>query len=548
MLVNMREGMRFGMGMDGLTEQVRGRAIDHDGDTTSSGGAKTRSGVRLIESQETLLESLNVSVGASFRYGLASVEAKVQFVRESEVNSRSLYVQFWAYVQSPARTMINPRLSAAAKALYETSPGDFRSLYGDHFIDEIYSGGEFFGLFKFETRSERSHSDLQADLRASVGGFFAGGEIKAAFRNAVDTFKQKTNMSILVMMDGSEGLQNPSDLDDLQDLYRGFNAAVRDNPVDYRANLKEMKYLPLPTGLSWAESHLREQIITECGRQVVDGLAQRNEVGFILRYPEQFESFDTAPLVDYRAALEARLPRWARRATACSDDTSQCVIAPDEDVPVPPPFPRRLRDEDPLVEKWEWILAHDDLISVDFRRENLGGRSTRDDWQPGPRGGRFILFRRDNGEGEPCAGLFHHPSHGTYGVAWNMFRLYWADGGPHGGHGYPISDELFMSEHEGWFPRSIYPFEDGDWNIHGVEVGPGWRRQIFEYEAEWRHWNIPESWHLGWLETRYLNYRVSSPDIPHAEIFEDGPNENPTLFELPPGSYLSLGPAWETEH
>jgi hypothetical protein len=185
-LINLTEGMRFGAGVDGITEEVRGLPIQFDDVSDERGGQIVRSEVKIIETQESLMESMNLSVNASVRYGMASGDAKFSLAQQHAVNHYSLYVLLTADVRNPARHMVRPRLTEEAARIYRNDPEEFRQIFGDSFIDEIFSGGDFFGLFIFETHDERSRTDLKASLDVSIGSFLSGGEISASFNNAIE--------------------------------------------------------------------------------------------------------------------------------------------------------------------------------------------------------------------------------------------------------------------------------------------------------------------------------------------------------------------------
>ena len=87
-LINLTEGMRFGVGIEGITEEARGTAIQYDGVSNGSGGQIVNSQVKLIESQESLMESMQLSVSASVRYGLVSGDAKFSLARLYEVQNK----------------------------------------------------------------------------------------------------------------------------------------------------------------------------------------------------------------------------------------------------------------------------------------------------------------------------------------------------------------------------------------------------------------------------------------------------------------------------
>jgi hypothetical protein len=467
-IVNMRAGMRFGVGLEGWTEEVRGEALEFEDIRDSQGGQHVDSGVSLIESQEALMESLNISVNASVRYGLASVDAKMEFAESHAVNSYTLYLLLRASVTNPPRYMVNPRLSEPAERVYKRDPEEFRRIYGDVFIDEIYSGGDFYGLFIFETRDERSKQDLGGELHASVGGFLAGGEISASFKSTLETFKGQTNMSIKVLRSGGSGVENPTSLDELKELYRHFNAGARDHPVDFRASLKEFRYLPLPRGRSWVETVVRQDTIETCGRYVIDALKTRSAIDFVLKYPDQFESPDLEALRQQRTALNERLPRWARRASACSNDVNECKITPEEAPPPGPALPARKLSSDPLEAKWEDIKHHDDRADEYFSETFLEG-TLRDDYQRSVsrEGGRYKLFKRG---ADPIAGLFWHPDVGAFAVYGLIFKEYLRRDHCDGPLGFPTSDEE--------------PYGDGD-RVSSFEHGLlWWERATGEISSE----------------------------------------------------------------
>lgn len=434
MLVNFTPGMRFGVGVDTNTEGVRGAPIVFDGVTDGSGGQRVASRLRLVESQESLFEALNISVSASARYGMAAGDLKLSFASDHTVNRYSLYLLLTASVRNPARHMQNPRLSEDARLAYRHDPDAFYDTYGNGYIDEIYTGGEFLGLFTFETFSERARAELKASLNASIGTFFTGGEVRSSFAMAIEEAKSKANMEIRVVRSGGSGVDNPTDIEQLKHLYRSFNAQVLEHPVEFMAAIKEFKYLPLPEGPTWAEKVLRTDTIQRCGHLVVEGIKQRSDIGFILKYPEQFKPHDVQVLRQNLEQLEAFLPGVASRAHACAAK-GECSLAGLE-----PPhivLPERLVSErEPLELKWQELQRDSRAVGY-FPIAGLHKPISEADH--GPHGGRFIVFHHSNGE--PCGGLFWHPDIGAHAVYGGIFVEYLARGHCEGPLGYPKSDE-----------------------------------------------------------------------------------------------------------
>lgn len=453
-IINLTEGMRFGAGIDGLTEEVRGLPIEYDAVSDAGGGQVVRAEVKLIESQESLMESMNLSVSASVRYGTFSADAKFSMAQNNSVNRYSLYLLLTADVRNPPRTMLRPRLSAEAQRIYRNDPEEFRSIFGDTFIDEIYSGGDFYGLFVLETQDERSRTDIKASLDASIGTFMSGGEISASFEIAIEEAKKKAKMEIKALMSGGAGLENPTDLEGLKRIYRSFNQSVRDNPINYKASIKDFRYLPLPEGPSWAETEVRRSTIDYCARSVMHGIRLRSDLEFILRYPAQFEHPDLTALRAAHEQINAQLPKMAERARDCAQSIDRCTT--EGLMPVSIDLPKRIVDAgNPLGVKWEQ-LKHDHRAAPFFPEEGM--RQPFSDYHRGPRGGRRILFYSGD---TPTGGLFFHPDHGAFAVYGAILAAYIGRGDCEGPLGYPIGDEETLTGRRADGLDRISRFEHG---------------------------------------------------------------------------------------
>lgn len=438
-VINLTEGMRFGVGIDPLTDEVRGLPIVFDGETTGVGGQQVEATVKMIESQESLMKSMDLSVNASVRYGMASGDAKFKMSQEKSVNQYSLYLLLTANVRNPPRYMVNPHLHPAADEMYRRSVEEFRITYGESYIDEIYSGGDFYGLFVFETFDERSRTDLQASLQVSVGSFLAGGEISASFHSAIEESKKKSKLEIRAIMSGGAGLENPTDIEGLKALYKSFNKSVMEHPVDYKATIKELRYLPLPPGKTFAEEVVRRDTINTSGRRIVDGIRTRGDIDFILRFPTQFENPDIPALKAAYEEIDNMLPALALRARDCSLDLSKCSLG--GIAPISVALPKRLVNAgDPLEVKWEDVLAHDSRAAAWLTKEDL--QSPFADYDRGPRGGRYKLFVRS---GTPTGGIFWHPDLGAHVVYGGIMQEYMRRGHCDGPLGYPKTDEATLT-------------------------------------------------------------------------------------------------------
>lgn len=438
-IITLSEGMRFGAGVDTHTEEVRGLPIVYDGETYGHGGQDVQATVKTIESQESLMKSMNLSVNASVRYGLAKADARFSLVQDSAVNQYALYVLLTASVSNPPRYMTNPRLNDEAKRIYRNDPEEFRNVYGETFIDEIYSGGYFYGLFIFNTYDERSRTDLKASLDVSVGSFLAGGDISASFGLAIESAKKRSSMEIRAIMSGGSGLKNPTTLEELKELYRTFNAEVKRNPVDFQASIKDFRFLPLPQGPTFAEQVVRRDTIQTSARRIVEGIKLRADIEFVLKFPNQFENPDLPALKAAYTAIDDQLPKLAQRACDCAQDIGKCSLGGLE--PLAVALPKRLANAgDPLEVKWEDVRAHDPRAADWLPADGLS--SPVADYARGPRNGRYKLFYRD---GKAIGGIFWHPDLGAHVVYGGIMQAYMAKGHCEGPLGYPKTDEAALT-------------------------------------------------------------------------------------------------------
>jgi hypothetical protein len=442
--INIGEGMRFGMGVDLSSELVRGEAIVFDSINNETGGQIVDASVLMIQSQESLQEELNISVNGSFQLAFeASGDLKTQFAQKHIVNDSSVYMLFKAVVKNPPAFMVNPRLKDAASAIYTKNPEQFRQLFGDVYIDTITGGGEFFGLFIFKTKDESSKTDVSAELNVSIGNFLEGGQITTSFHDAIEHVSKRATMQIQAIMSGGAGLENPQNLDDLATLYRTFNSAVLAHPVNYQATLKDFRLLPLPPGESFVEQLVRQNHMQECGQRVTEAIKQRAEMEYILANPDEFVNPDRNALQAALQQVDALIPRLGQRATQCAnastDDVDKaCSLADLESVVIA--LPPRVQVTDPLGAKLAEIREH--AISsgaAQFFPDALQPR----DFDPGPRGGRFMIFGNIK-QGTAISGVFWRPdidggqAHVVYGV---IFQEYASHGHCEGLLGYPINDE-----------------------------------------------------------------------------------------------------------
>jgi hypothetical protein len=249
-------------------------------------------------------------------------------------------------------------------------------------------------------------------------------------------------MEIRAIISGGAGLLNPESLTDLSNIYKNFNQAVLEHPVDYQVTLKDFRFLPLPPGESFVEQIAREDNMQECGRRVIEAITQRAEIEYILANVDEFISPDVATLNTALQDVDALIPKLGQRATECAnaataDVDNACSLADLE--PVVVPLPARVQSTDPLGVKLAEVRAHDSHAATFFP----------DAFQPtnfdnGPNNGRFMIFRDPQNPSTATGGVFWRAdidsgnAHVVYGA---IFQEYLRQGHCEGLLGYPVDDE-----------------------------------------------------------------------------------------------------------
>jgi hypothetical protein len=436
--VTITEGLRFGVGADSLLDEARGEALDFERVTDAGGGQESTAYMKLITTQQSLVEALDVSVSASVRYGLASVDARMKFAEEHAVNDSSVYLLLHASTTNSPKTMASPKLKPEAVATYNRDPEEFRRVYGDSFVDVVYDGGDLNVLFMFHTHDESSKQTISAGLRGSVGGFIAGGSVTADFNKSVEEAKKSSEMEIRAFISGGRGVLNPASMDDAIELYKKFNQQVSDAGIAYKASLKPWEYLPLPEGPTWAETLARRDTIEHCGMYVLQAIQDRSQIDYILANEHEFVTPDLDALKAARDQINALIPLCAQRAKGCADDLSQCSL---EGIsPQAIAWPARVEARDPLTAKL-LELKHDSRARGYFSPDNQIGRPEEDYDHDPNRDGRWMIFYDQKDRARPVAGVFWTPETQAHVVYGGIFAHYWQKGHCQGPLGYPKSDE-----------------------------------------------------------------------------------------------------------
>lgn len=457
------------MGVDSLLQQARGEAITYAGVSDSDGGQTVTGDLKVITTQQELVETLDISVSASVRYGFFSADGRMNFAEEHAVNDASVYLALHALVMNPPQSMVAPKLSESAKVIYKNDPEAFRVSFGDCYIDEIYRGGALTILYMFHTRDEKSKQNVSASLHAAVNAVAAGGDLAVSVNSGIEAAKSESEMKIRAFVTGGRGVVIPAGMTESINLYRDFPATVQNAGNPYFITAKPWSDFPLPPGPTWAETLARRDTIETCGKYVLDAIEARSRIQYILENPQQYINPDIAALEQARAKVNGMISRWGQAAHDCNADISMCSL---EGLEFPIiAWPTRVETLDPLSDKVEKIRLHDSRAAGIFVQSAFPGGSLDVVYDEDPRReGRWRLAF--NQEGRPVGGVYWTPETGAHIVYGFIFDRYQSLNGCQGKLGYPTSDEEF-------FNAAIYSGYEGD------------RISYFEHGILW--WNCEDN-------------------------------------------------------
>ena len=181
-------GEEIGMGFNSETGLAVGTALEGftvDADPVASGG-EVFATVTIVDTHESLMDSLGLSFEAQGRYGFFSGGAKMNFAESSSFNSTSTFLVAKCVVRNALRRGRGFRvIKDPAKLLLDSQRfEEFRTAFGDCFVRGLQTGGEFYAVIRITSLSTTTQLKLSATLHAEYNGLVAAGSFQAAFELA----------------------------------------------------------------------------------------------------------------------------------------------------------------------------------------------------------------------------------------------------------------------------------------------------------------------------------------------------------------------------
>lgn len=342
------DGQQIGQGFNRETGESIGTALsvtDISEDKVADGQTVFTS-FQVVTDQDSLKESLGISAELDARYLLFSADAKVRFTESHAVNSYSSFVAGRSLVMNARRHGHGFHLTSDADAvLKQDNASDthrFKTAFGDMFVRDLNTGGEFLVIARITSISEEHQHTLAASLSAAYNGIAAGGSFQADYNQAMQETHNHTEIAVWMTQSGGIGEQlsfTGPDAANIIARLKTFPETVHEHPVGYEAVLATYDTIPLPVPSPLVKEVI-QIVLADCAQQKTDFLKAISDLTLAggENGPLLFDDLPSKDVLtqlkgQYRTALSALLSHAIQVSTGQMDPPQLFVANP-----APPAF------------------------------------------------------------------------------------------------------------------------------------------------------------------------------------------------------------------
>lgn len=285
-----RPGIEIGSGFNTLTGEVRGTAVGGDIGTAMATGQVVTANAMVVESQEQMMESLNLSVETSGHYGLFSADGRFGLAQQSSFTSQSTYVVAKCVVENAFRSLARPAiLPEAAQRIRDNGPEDFKNGYGDGFVRGMRTGGELYAVFQLTSQNSEEQKSVAVSVQAEVQGLFAGGSVDSSVEHLQKSQAKVSQMSVLFYQRaGRDSSISPvTSPQEIATRLKNFPGIANADPVGYLAQIVDYGVLALPA-FDMIGYQQRLEALEDYARLKMKYLGMRAEIDLVRRNPGLF--------------------------------------------------------------------------------------------------------------------------------------------------------------------------------------------------------------------------------------------------------------------
>lgn len=171
--------MIIGQGFNSITGDQGGMAVSYAGpaDLVTASDSEGQSVVfdyRAITSFEELERSLNISVAASFGWGIFSSDLAASFVRSGTFSQHNSFLFLNVEVTNATEVLRRPMLTQAAMSRAKAGQIAFLDFCGDSYVYGRQTGGQLTAVVQFSSTTVENHEEVSAKISGSVAGYGSG--------------------------------------------------------------------------------------------------------------------------------------------------------------------------------------------------------------------------------------------------------------------------------------------------------------------------------------------------------------------------------------
>lgn len=329
------EGMEIGAGYDSLTLVPKGTPYDPKltdltlKPTSGSSSQTFTQDVQRIENSSQLNDALSVSASVNGSYGVFSASASATYQKKTQVNNYSLYFLINSFVRNSEEQIVKYGLSAESLA---EDGNEFRSKYGDYFVEGVVSGGTLYSLLQLSTNSRETKEDITASLEAKYSGAFSiGGKFSTDISKALET--KGVNFSSKWQATGASPDWNASskhnDVDEILESANTFPKGVSEGGAPMFAILKPYSLLSQAPQTSTSINGRALDAI----RQTLAGVYLQakqilDSVNYALTNPSQFPSDKSGDLENIQAEMLKVMQQVIADNESLEKDPTKEIVPP----------------------------------------------------------------------------------------------------------------------------------------------------------------------------------------------------------------------------
>ena len=362
-----------GFNFDSRENLGTGLTMTNISEDPNANGQIVRTSFSSVTTQDSLMESLGISVSLDARYGLYSGGAKMDFAQSHAVNSFSSFIVGRCEVHNATRHGHGPQLTAEALAIVNS--GDkktFKTAFGDLFVRSMKTGGELYIVARITSVSEEHQSKMAASLHAEYNGLAASVSFKSSFETAMKETNNKSEVFVAMSQAGGIGSQvtfTGPDAVKIMERLSSFPQAAHDHPVGYEVELATYDTIPLPIP-PMEENEDRDIVLADCLAQKMKLLKGLSDLQF-LQGPSADTFFEGLPAPEELGKIETQYRTALNGLMAHAIKVSKGQISPPQlfkSDPVPPlnfkkkPFSND--DKMSLAKEGQGIAGSDPLVAA----------------------------------------------------------------------------------------------------------------------------------------------------------------------------------------